>query len=148
LGIYGAFGVDLATLWGPPDPATQTPGLMAFEMFRNYDGAGSQFGDVSLTSTSGNQGKLSIYGALRTVDKAVTVMVINKTYGDLTDTISLANVRATAPAKVFLYSNANLASIAAQAPIAVAPPASGSTTSSVSATFPAQSITLLVVPQS
>jgi len=148
LGIFGAYGVDLATLWGPPDPGTQAPGLMAFEMFRNYDRAGSQFGDVSLESSSGNQGKLSIYAALRSSDNAVTVMVINKTYGDLTDTISLVNVNATGTAKAYLYSNANLASIVAQPAIAVTPPAESGIASSLSATFPAQSIMLLVVPQS
>ena len=29
LGIFGAYGLDMATLWGPPDPNTQAPGLMA-----------------------------------------------------------------------------------------------------------------------
>jgi len=148
LGIFGAYGLDVGTLWPTSDPSGQIPGMMAFAMYRNYDGSNSRFGDMALSSTTSNQGTLAVYGALRSADNAVTVMVINKTYGDLTDTISLANVKATAPAKVFLYSNANLASIVAQAPASVNPPASGGTTSSVSATFPAQSITLLVVPQS
>src|SRR6185369_817944 len=94
LGIFGREGLDLGTLWGPPDPVTQIPGMMAFEVYRNYDGAGSTFGEEALTSTSGDQKKLSIYGALRTKDNAVTIVVINKTYGDLTDTISLQNMTA------------------------------------------------------
>jgi hypothetical protein len=73
--------------------------------------------------------------------------VINKTYGDLTETLSLANVNSTGTAAAYLYSNANLAAIVAQPDIAVTPPSSGSTTSTLSTTFPAQSITLLVVPQ-
>jgi len=45
----------------------------------------------ALASTSANQGMLSVYGALRSSDNAVTVLwVINKTYGDLTSTISVA----------------------------------------------------------
>jgi hypothetical protein len=48
---------------------------------------------------------------------------------------------------VFLYSNANLAGIAAQPDVPVTPPPAGSTTSTVGTTFPAQSITLLVVPK-
>jgi len=146
LGIFGREGLDLGTLWGPPDPVTQIPGMMAFEVYRNYDGAGSTFGEEALTSTSGDQKKLSIYGALRTKDNAVTIVVINKTYGDLTDTISLQNMTAGGPAQVFLYSSAHLAGLVAQPNIVVTPPATGST-STITAKFPAQSITLFVVPK-
>ncbi|MGA2608441.1 MAG: glycoside hydrolase family 44 protein [Terriglobia bacterium] len=145
LGIFGQYGLDLATLWGPPDES-QVPGLMAFEIYRNYDGASSKFGGIALASTSPAQGQLSVYGALRSSDQAVTVVVINKTYGALTSTLSLANLTATGNAKVYQYSNANLASIVALADQAVTPPAGGSTTSTITATFPAASITLFVVP--
>ena len=147
LGIFGSYGLDLGTLWGPPDPTTQVPGLMAFEIYRNYDGNNSTFGDQSLAASSANQGSLSVYSALRTADNMVTVVVINKTYGDLTDTISLANLAPNGSAKVFLYNSANLAAIVAQPDLTVTPPPTGSTTSTLSATFPAQSITLFVVPK-
>jgi Glycoside hydrolase family 44 len=147
LGIFGREGLDLGTLWGPPNPQTQVPGLIAFLIYRNYDGAGSQFGDVSLASTSAQQGQLSVYGALRSSDNTVTVAVINKTYGELTSQVSLANLVPSGKAKVYQYSNANLGTIVALPGLTVTPPASGSTTSTVSATFPAQSITLLVVPK-
>jgi hypothetical protein len=106
------------------------------------------FGNQALSSTSANQGTLSVYGALRTSDNAKTIVVINKSYGDLTSTLSLAHLTATASetAKVFLYSNANLGGIIAQSAVAVSPPTAGSTSSTISATFPAQSITLLIVP--
>jgi len=145
LGIFGKYGLDLATLWGPPDP-TQVPGLMAYEIYRNYDAANSKFGDVSLASSSADQGRLSVYGALRTADGMVTVVVLNKTYGDLTASLSLDNLMPNGSAKVFLYSNANLAGIVAQPDLTVTPPSAGGTTSTISTTFPAQSITLLVVP--
>jgi hypothetical protein len=147
LGIFGSYGLDMATLWGPPDPTTQVPGLMAYEIYRNYDGKNSMFGDMALASTSGNQGTLSVYGALRTADSMVTVVVINKTYGDLTAALSLANLTPNGTAKAFLYSNANLAGIVAQPDVTVTPPAVGGTTSTISTTFPAQSITILVVPK-
>jgi hypothetical protein len=147
LGIFGQYGLDLGTLWGPPD-ASQVPGLMASEIYRNYDGNGSKFGDTALASTSANQGLLSVYGALRSADGAVTVVVINKTYGDLTATLSLANLTlSSSSAQVFLYSNADLAAIVPQPALTVTPPSGGGTTSTISTTFPAQSITLLVVPQ-
>jgi hypothetical protein len=147
LGIFGAYGLDLGTMWPTSDPSGQIPGMMAFAMYRNYDGNKSTFGDISLASTSANQGTLAVYGALRSSDKAVTIMVINKTYGDLTETFNLAKVSSTGTALAYLYSNANLAAIAGPASITVTPPASGGTTSTLSTTFPAQSITLLVVPQ-
>lgn len=147
LGIFGREGLDIGTLWGAPDPVKQIPGLMAFEIYRNYDGAKSTFGDQALASTSINQAQLSVYGALRSSDNSLTIIVINKTYGDLTTTLTLANFTPAANAKIFLYSTANLAAIAAQPDLTVTPPSGGGTSSSVSATFPAQSITLLVIPK-
>jgi len=145
LGIFGQYGLDLATLWNPPD-ASQIPGLAAFEIYRNYDGANSKFGDMALASTSAAQGQLSVYGARRSSDRAVTVVVINKTYGGLTSTLTLANLTATGNAKVYQYSNANLAGIVARPDQAVTAPSGGSTSSTIAATFPAASITLFVVP--
>ena len=81
-GFSGAYGLDLATLWPTTTWADQGPGNLAFAVYRNYDGAKSTFGDMALQSTSANQGELSVYGALRTSDQAVTVVVINKTYRD------------------------------------------------------------------
>jgi glycosyl hydrolase family 44 len=147
LGIFGREGLDLGTLWGPPDPTSQTPGLMAFAIFRNYDGANSKFGDTALASTSVDQSRLSVYGTVRSSDNALTIVVINKTYGDLTSTLSLANfTTASTTAQGYLYSNANLNAIAAQPTVTLTPPVSGSTASTITTTFPAQSITLLVVP--
>jgi hypothetical protein len=147
LGIFGREGLDIGTLWGPPDPVKQVPGLMAFEAFRNYDGANSTFGNMALLSTSADQGKLSVYGALRTKDNMVTVVILNKTYGDLNATLALQNLSPAGPAQVFLYSSANLAGILAQPNLTVTPPGTGSTTSTVTAAFPAQSITILVIPK-
>jgi hypothetical protein len=146
LGIFGREGLDMGVLWGPPNPTTQVPGLVAFEVYRNYDGAGAKFGDMALASTSGNQGQLAVYGAERTADGMVTIVVLNKTYGSLTSTLSLPNLTATGPAKVYLYSAANLAGLVAQPAITLTAPTGSSTTSSLSTTFSGQSITLLVIP--
>jgi hypothetical protein len=147
LGIFGREGLDLGTFWPTTNPSTQMPGLTAFAIYRNYDGSNSTFGDEALLSTSANQAALSVYGALRTSDNMVTVVVINKTYGDLTATLSLENLTPNGKAQVFLYSSANLNAIVPQNAVTVTPPAQGSTTSTVSTAFPAQSITVLVVPQ-
>jgi hypothetical protein len=147
LGIFGREGLDLGTLWGTPDPSTQIPGLMAFEIYRNYDGANSTFGNQALASTSSDQSRLSIYGALRTADNKLTIVVINKTYGDLTSTLSFDNFTPNGAAQVYLYSNANLNAIVQQSALTVMPLSGSGTGSTLTATFPAQSITLLVVPQ-
>jgi uncharacterized protein YjdB len=160
LGIFGQYGLDLGTLWGAPT-TSQVPGLMAFEIYRNYDGHDSTFGDTALASCSGTaaascdttgtnalqQNQLAVYGALRSSDNAVTVVVINKSYGALTSTLSLEGVTASGQASVYQYSNANLNAIVAEASVAVTAPSGGSTASTIAYTFPAQSVTLLVVPQ-
>ncbi|MFP5237576.1 MAG: glycoside hydrolase family 44 protein [Acidobacteriota bacterium] len=147
LGIFGREGLDLGTLWGAPDPTKgQTPGLMAFEVYRNYDGNKSTFGDMSIESTSVDQGKLAVYGGLRTSDNKVTLVVINKTYGDLSSTLTVNNLSAaTTSAQAFLYSNANINAIVAQPNVTVNPPTGSGTASTLTTTFPAQSITLLVM---
>jgi hypothetical protein len=150
LGIFGREGLDLATMWPTTNPSKQIPGMMAFQIYRNYDGANSTFGDTVLPSTSANQGQLSVYGAVHTSGAAtgkVTVMVINKTYGSLTSTVSLTGLSSTVTtAQAYLYSNANLAAIVAQPAVTVTPGTGGAASTIANYSFPAQSITLFVVP--
>ena len=68
LGIFGRERLDLATLWGPPE--IDDPGAFAFRMFRNADGAGNAFGDTGVRATSGDQGRLAVYAALRATRRA------------------------------------------------------------------------------
>jgi hypothetical protein len=152
LGIFGRQGLDMGALWPTQTYSTQEPGNYAFAMYRNYDGNDSTFGDTYLyatsTGTSGDaEGQLAVYAAQRSSDSAVTIIVINKTYGPLTSTLSLQNSTITsATAQAYLYSAANLSAIVAQAAATVTPPSGSGTTSTITYTFPAQSITLLVVP--
>jgi len=136
LGIFGREGLDLATLWGPP--ADTDPGAFAFLMYRNYDAANHGFGDVSTEATSVDQGKLAVYAAERSADKALTVMVINKVANALTSTVTLAGYTPASKAAVYRYSSANAAAIMHPADQAVS--ATG-----FSATFPGNSITLFVM---
>ncbi|GAA1259583.1 hypothetical protein GCM10009677_08310 [Sphaerisporangium rubeum] len=138
LGIFGREGLDLATLWDPPSAGQ--PGAYAFRMYLNYDGAGSRFGDVSVSSTSADQGALAVYGARRTRDGALTLMVVNKGGTDLTSPVSIAGARRGA-ASVYQYSAASPTAIV---PGAAQPIAADGT---FTRTFPAGSVTLLVVPK-
>jgi hypothetical protein len=54
LGIFGREGVDLATYWTHPAP--DSPAGAAFRLYRNYDGAGAAFGDVSLPAAATQPG--------------------------------------------------------------------------------------------
>lgn len=137
LGIFGREGLDLATLWGPPK--IKNPVAFAFRMYRNYDGAGSGFGETGVYAASTDQDQLSIYAAQRGSDNVLTLMVINKTGNSLTSTVSLANFQPGANAQVYRYSNANLAAI-------IQAPDQPVNSSGFTSVFPANSITLVIIP--
>src|SRR5205085_5557913 len=95
LGILGREGADLATRWTTP-PA-DSPAFKAMQMYRNYDGAKSTFGDVSVAASGPNPDNVAVFAALRSSDNALTIMVINKAPGAATSaTIDLANFAAGA----------------------------------------------------
>jgi hypothetical protein len=94
LGIFGREGLDLAARWDPPK-ATEAA-ADAFRAFRDYDGAGGRFGDVGVSSVSGDQSRLAVYGAERTSDRTLTLVVVNKTQRALTGTLALGGVSARA----------------------------------------------------
>jgi hypothetical protein len=135
LGIYGREGLDFANLWSVPQPTDAV--AYSFRLYRNYDGAGGQFGDSSVTSTSTDQGQLSVYGALRSTDGALTVIAINKTTSPIQTSLSLANFNSTATATPFTYSNANMTQIIAGAAVPVA-------SNTLNYNFPAYSATVFV----
>jgi len=151
LGIFGAEGLDVAALWNYPahtNPAEEViaydvfetlPGAWAFRMYRNYDGVGGKFGDLSVSANSADRGQLAVYGAQRTSDNALTVMVINKTGGDLDATVSIAGFAPAGAGGVYRYRAPNLAAITHEPDQPIA--AGGFSTS-----FPANSITLFVIP--
>src|SRR5687768_4548309 len=76
LGIFGREGLDLATYW--TFPAASTPTYKAFKLYRNYDGQGGAFGDVSVLATAPNPDSLAVFAAQRTTDQKLTIMAVNK----------------------------------------------------------------------
>lgn len=139
LGIFGREGLDLATLWAAPSPAQ--PGAFAFRLYLNYDGARGHFGDMSVAAASTDQDQLAIYAAVDGASGTLTLMVLNKATQVLTSQVTLANFAPAAQARVYRYSAASLAAIIREADLPV-----GQT--GLTATFPASSITLLVLPPS
>ena len=135
LGIFGYYGFDLASDFSISDTPTQ----LAFEIYRNYDGNLSTFGDTSVSTTVANPDNLSSFAALRTSDGALTVMVINKQTGSTPVTINLANFVPTSTATAYQINSATQTSIANLGSVAVA-------SNAISTTVPAQSVTLFVIP--
>ncbi|MCC3575910.1 MAG: glycoside hydrolase family 44 protein [Microcoleus sp. PH2017_40_RAT_O_B] len=138
LGIFGREQLDLATLWGPPK--SSEPGAYAFRTYMNYDGKGGKYGETWVRSQSTDLGQLSIYGAQRTQDGALTLVIINKTSKNLTSNLSLKGFNPGAKAQVYTYSEANLRAIVRQNDLSVS--AAG-----FQATYPANSITLVAIPK-
>jgi hypothetical protein len=89
-------------------------------------------------ATSSDQYVLSIYAAIRQEDGALTLMIINKTQRTLESTLSLDGFSPIGDAAVYRYSASSLAAIVREADMVV--DADG-----FSASFPAESITLVVI---
>ncbi len=136
LGIFGREGLDLGALWGPPSAGQ--PGVFAFEIFNNYDGAGGAFGDTSVSAASSNPDVLSIFAAQRS-DLALTILVINKTTSPVTNPIPIANFPSAGAAHVYRYSAADLSKI-------VELPDTMLSGETIPGSFSAYSMTLFVIP--
>jgi len=152
LGILGAYGVDLATRFGDQS-YTADPTLSfadkAIQMYTNYDGNGSHFGNSSVSdsvpdteptpqTTYTGRDNFASYAALRSSDGALTVMVINKVLGGSTPvTLAWSNFSAGSNAQVWQLTSSG--AITQLTNVAVA-------ANSLTATVPAQSITLYVIP--
>jgi uncharacterized repeat protein (TIGR02543 family) len=137
LGVFGRDGMDLANIWG--DVLADNSQGAAYRMFRNYDGQGRGFGDLSVRAVSGDPSRLSVYGAVRQSDGALTLMVVNKGATDLTSTLGLAGFSPGGSAQVYRLSGSDLTAIARQSDLSL-------TSAGATATFPGASLTLLVVP--
>jgi hypothetical protein len=127
----------MAARWTTPDPSTPT--YKAMKMYRNYDGNKSAFGDTSVSAAVANPDNLSAFAAARSVDGALTVMVINKVLsGNTPVTVALNNFSGNGTAHLYQLTAAN--SIQHLPDIAYS-------STSVGFTAPPQSITLLVLPK-
>jgi hypothetical protein len=138
LGVFGRDGVDLASFWGLDDTGSAT--ATAFRLFRNYDGKGGAFGEVSVLAASTDKSKLHVYAAQRAADGAVTLVVVNKSGADITSALALSNHELKGKAQLYLFSQAKPTSVAAQPDVAL------SDAGNIVVTYPAQSASLLVIP--
>jgi Glycoside hydrolase family 44 len=138
LGIFGREGLNLGIRWEAP--GVNTFEGSAFKIYRNYDGAGSKFGDISVSATGTNADEVAVFASERSSDNALTVMIINKVLSDTTPaTVNLANFTHGRTVQRWQLTSASR-NIAHLSDLTISSPM-------VSLTLPAQSITLLVIPK-
>jgi len=134
-GIFGREGLDMATRWTVPD--SSTPTYKAMQMYRNYDGANSGFGDTSISASAPAPDDLSAFAALRK-DKTMTVMVVAKDLSGTTPVaLQLAHFKKAGTAQVWRLTASNM--IQRMSDIAWSK-------GKLSDTVPSPSVTLYVLP--
>jgi len=104
LGVFGREGVDLATLWllHGDEPFTRA-GLRAFT---NYDGAGHGFESTSVSATSSDAARVTVYASHGAGDRVVLV-VLNKHDAPLDAGLSVAGAGSFDRASRWVLSGSN-----------------------------------------
>jgi hypothetical protein len=136
LGIFGAYGVDMAMMW-PMSKETFTNA--AFKAYRNYDGNGAAFGDTSVKATTTDVVNGTVYASLQSSDSArLVVIAISKATVDKAAGIVIHHGTTYSKADVYTLTaagGANLVQGSALTPVA---------TNAFRYTMPAQSVSVIV----
>ena len=137
LGLFGKYGVRLATYWTTPvgDGGVKHGAYFGLAMLRNFDGAGGRFGDVSVGAASTIPG-VAVYAATST--SQLTVLLINKTAQAQAGHLGIVGFAPGAAAKTYTFA-AGAAAIVHGADLAV-------TDGKLAVSLPARSMAMLVVP--
>jgi mannan endo-1,4-beta-mannosidase len=94
LGIFGKYGVYVATIWEANAPFISA----AFKIYRNYDGVNSAYGNTKVQCDSNDITNLTSYASINGTDESVLhIIVINKAA-----TAQTANVSVTGS---YVYNN-------------------------------------------
>jgi fibronectin type 3 domain-containing protein len=140
LGIFGAQGIFAANFW-PPN-GTYSYALAGFRAFRDFDGAGANFGDTSLQSTSSNVANVMVYASTDSANAGRTVFVaINRSA--TAQVVAINGQSLSGTAKLYQVTAAT-----AQGQSTVMPVTAGSmsaTGSTLTVTLPALSVTTIDV---
>jgi hypothetical protein len=130
-GILAREKVDLAFIWHTPEGSQN----LAWQLFRNYDGRGSRFGD-ELLSTNCADDDLAVFAARRK-DGAVTIVVVNKNLGGECElTLCAGGLKGQMHVWRFDSASGRLAAVAAE---------SKSIDGAIKLTLPAASASMLVI---
>ena len=105
LGVFGREGVFAAMLW----PMSSDIRFIdaGYRMFRNFDGAGSNFGETSVRAASSDLTSVTTYASLDSVNAGRVVMVvINKATVAKTTSVSLSHATSLTRAEVYQLTSA------------------------------------------
>ena len=140
LGIFGAQGVFAANFW-PPN-GTYSYALAGFRVFRDFDGAGANFGDTSLQSASSNVANVVVYASSDTTAPGRIVFVaINRSTSSQVTAITGQSLTGTA--QLYQITAASAQNQTQVAPVSIGTmPVIGST---LTLTLPALSVTTIEV---
>jgi fibronectin type 3 domain-containing protein len=140
LGIFGSQGVFAANFW-PPN-GTYAYALAGFRAFRDFDGAGANFGDTSLQATSSNVQSVVVYASSdSTTPERFVFVAINRSTSSQVTAINGQSLSGTAN----LY---QMTAASAQGQNPVQPVSIGTMAvsgASLTITLPALSVTTIVV---
>jgi len=136
LGIFGRERVDLATFWQLA--MDESFAYAALRAFRNYDGSGATFGDVSVPATTSDTLNVTFYASLHGhATDHVVLIAINKATTDKTAALRLAH-----PSTFTKLSSYHIAGTSAE--LTKQSEQTSSATNAWKITLPAQSVSVLV----
>jgi hypothetical protein len=105
LGIFGREGLQAATLWPLSDQLAFFYG--AFKAYRNFDGQGAKFGDVSVQAQTSDVERVSAYASLDAgSDQRLVLVLINRSTADVSVGVSIAHTVAFSRARTFQLTSA------------------------------------------
>jgi hypothetical protein len=140
LGIFGAQNLFAATYW--PLSGNEPYVLGGFRAYRNFDGAGANFGDTSLKATSSNVAEVAAYVSRDSASPGRVVMVLlNRSTSSRVTTVNGVSVSGTA--RLFRMDASSASGQATVVPVAAGTQAASG--ASLTLTLPPLSVTTVDV---
>ena len=141
LGVYASNGLFAAMLW--PPSGTYDYELAGFRAYRNFDGAGSNFGDTSVSTISSNPGSVMVYVSTdSTTPGRVVLVAINR--ANTSQVAAITGLSLSGTANLYQMTATTAAGQSPVTPVSIGTMAvSGS---SLTLTLPAYSVTTIDVP--
>lgn len=112
LGIFGKKDVYAASWWQIESDGNTNFTFAAMDMFRNYDGAGSKFGDTSVDASTTNNANSAVYASVDASNpNRMTVVAINRSNQPLNAAIAIADDNRFTQAQVYQLTGAVAAAV-------------------------------------
>jgi Glycoside hydrolase family 44 len=136
LGVFGREGVALASYW--PLNGNESFANAAFRAYRNFDGAGSAFGDTSIYASTSDVATATVYASVDAASSSrVVVVAINKSTASKTAGIKIAHPSTFGRLKVYTLTSAG-------AQLAAGTDVKAAAANAFRYTMPAMSVSVLV----